>query len=93
MKVTPKIVRHELIGTEAKVARSRHQGYVGISGKILDETRNTLVILRKGEKKRIVKDSAFFHLRFSDGTIVEIDGKLLVGQPHERVKKRIRRLW
>ncbi len=93
MKVTPKILRYELIGTEAKVARSRHPGYVGISGKILDETRNTFVILERGEKKRIVKDSAFFHFRFSDGTIVEIDGKLLVGQPQDRVKKRIRRLW
>jgi ribonuclease P protein subunit POP4 len=93
MKVTPNIIRCEFIGTEAEVAKSKHQGYVGISGKIIDETRNTFVILYKGERKRIIKDSAVFHFKFSDGTIVEIDGKLLTGRPENRIKKRVRRLW
>lgn len=93
MKVTPNVIRCELIGTEAKVAKSKHRGYVGISGKIIDETRNTFVILHKGERKRIIKDSAVFRFKFSDGTIVEIDGKLLMGQPEGRLKKRVRRLW
>ena len=93
MKVTPNIIRCEFIGTEAEVAKSRQEGYVGISGKIIDETRNTFVILHKGERKRIIKDSAVFNFRFSDGTIVEIDGKLLTGRPENRLKKRVRRLW
>lgn len=93
MKVTPDIIRYELIGTEAKVAKSRHLGYVGTFGKVIDETRNTLVILHEGERKRIIKDSAVFRFKFSDGTAVEIDGKLLVGRPENRLKKRIRRLW
>lgn len=93
MKVTPNIIRYEFIGTEAEIAKSKHHGYVGISGKIIDETRNTFVISDKGERKRIIKDSAVFHFKFSDGTVVEIDGKLLVGRPEDRLKKRIRRLW
>ena len=93
MKVMPNIISSEFIGTEAKVAKSRHQGYVGISGRIIDETRNTFVILHKGERKRIIKDSTVFNFKFSDGTIVEIDGKLLVRRPEDRLKKRIRRLW
>ena len=93
MEVTPNIIRCEFIGTEVKVARSRHLGYVGISGRIIDETRNTFVILHEEKRKIVVKDSAIFHCRFSDGTIVEIDGKLLVGRPEGRLKKRIRRLW
>jgi ribonuclease P protein subunit POP4 len=93
MKVTPDIIRCELIGTEAEVAKSRHQSYVGIMGKVTDETRNTLVILHQGERKRIIKESAVFRFRFSDGTVVKIDGKLLVGSPDNRLKKRIRRLW
>ena len=93
MKITPDIIRYELIGTEAKIAKSRHLGYVGIIGKVIDETRNTLVILHESERKRIVKDSAVFRFKFSDGTAVEIDGKLLVGRPEDRLKKRIRRLW
>ena len=93
MKITPDIIRCELIGTEAKVAKSRHLGYVGIMGKVTDETRNTLVILHEGERKRIIKESTVFSFNFSDGTAVEIDGKLLVGRPENRLKKRIRRLW
>ncbi|HVP93095.1 MAG TPA: ribonuclease P protein component 1 [Acidobacteriota bacterium] len=93
MKVTPELVRYEFIGTEAKVSKSKHSGYVGLSGKILDETRNTFTILHDGKRKTVLKDSSVFHFRFSDGTIVEIDGKILLGRPEDRLKKHIRRLW
>lgn len=93
MRVTPNIIRYEFIGTEVKVAKSKHQDCVGISGKITDETRKTFVILHEGRRKTIIKDSAVFHFNFSDGTIVEIDGKLLVGRPEDRLKKRVRKLW
>ncbi len=93
MKVTPDIIRYEFIGTEVKVAKSSHSGYVGISGKVIDETRNTFVLEHEGKRKTVVKDAAIFHFKFPDGTIVEIDGNLLVGRPEDRLKKRVRRLW
>jgi ribonuclease P protein subunit POP4 len=93
MKVTPELVRYEFIGTEAKVSKSKHPDYVGLSGRILDETRNTFTILHEGKRKTVLKDSSVFHFRFSDGTIVEIDGKTLLGRPEDRLKKHIRRLW
>jgi len=93
MKVTPDLIRYEFIGTEAKVSKSTYSGHVGISGKIIDETRNTFTILHEGKRKVIVKDSAIFHFKFSDGTIAEIDGKILVGRPEDRLKRHVRRLW
>ncbi|MGB9714038.1 MAG: ribonuclease P protein component 1 [Candidatus Bathyarchaeales archaeon] len=93
MKVTPDIVRYEFIGTEAAVAKSKHPSYIGIRGKVIDETKNTFTILHEGKRKTIIKEAAVFHFHFSDGTIVEIDGKLLVGRPEDRLKKCIRRLW
>jgi len=93
MKVTPAIIQHEFIGTETKVAKSKHPSYIGISGKIVDETRNTFTILHEGKRKKIVKDVAVFHFKLLNGTIVEIDGKLLVGRPEDRLKKHIKRLW
>ena len=93
MKVTPDIIRCELIGAEAQVAKSTHADYVGLSGKIIDETRNTLTLLREGTKRMIMKDSTIFHFKFYDGTIVEVDGRLIVGRPEDRLKKRVRRLW
>ncbi len=93
MKVTPDIISYEFIGTEAKVAKSANPCCKGINGKIIDETRNTFTILCDGEKKMVMKNLSVFHFRFSDGTVVEIDGKLLVGRPEDRLKKHVKRLW
>ena len=93
MKVNPGIIRYEFIGTEGKIARSSHADYVGISGKVIDETKNTFTILHNGKTKNVIKNSAIFNFKFSDGTIVEIDGKLLVGRPEDRLKKTVKRLW
>jgi RNase P/RNase MRP subunit p29 len=30
---------------------------------------------------------------FADRTIVEVNGRLLVGKPEDRLKKNVRRLW
>jgi ribonuclease P protein subunit POP4 len=93
MKITPEIVRHELMGVKTEVGKSTHAGYVGLSGKIVNETRNTFTILDSGKRKTIVKNLAFFHFSFDDGTVVEVDGRLLTGRPEDRLKKTIRRLW
>jgi ribonuclease P protein subunit POP4 len=93
MKVTPDIIRGEFIGAEGKITKSRHSDYAGISGEVINETKNTFTILHAGKAKSVIKDSAVFHFKFSDGTIVEIDGKLLVGRPEDRLKKSVKRLW
>jgi len=93
MNITPNIVRCEFIGTDAGVARSSHRGNVGICGKVVGETRNTFAILHEGKKKIVAKDSSVFHFKFADRTIVEVNGRLLVGRPEDRLKKNVRRLW
>ena len=93
MKITPEVVRCEFIGTQAKVHRSSHLENVGISGRVVDETRNTFSILQKTKCKIVAKQSSVFRFRFPDDTVVEIDGKILVGRPEDRLKKSIRRLW
>jgi ribonuclease P protein subunit POP4 len=93
MRVTPAILKHEFIGLNAKVVRSTHPNYVGITGKVIDETRNTLVIRHKNKDKVVVKNTAVFHFILPDGTIVEIEGDAIVGRPEDRIKKRPRRRW
>jgi ribonuclease P protein subunit POP4 len=93
MKITPDIINGEFIGTEGSVAESTHSGYVGISGKVIDESKNTFTILQGGKRSRVIKEAAVFRFRFCDGTTVEIDGKLLVGRSEDRLKKSIKRLW
>ena len=93
MKVTPAILQQDFIGLDARVVRSSHPDYVGIAGRVLDETRNTISILHKEKKKIIIKSTAVFHFTLPDGTIVKIDGKTIVGRPEDRSQKRVRRLW
>ncbi|MCD6089791.1 ribonuclease P protein subunit, partial [Candidatus Bathyarchaeota archaeon] len=45
------------------------------------------------KEKRIIKNISIFHFTYADGTKIEIDGKILVGRPEDRVKKVIRRRW
>jgi ribonuclease P protein subunit POP4 len=93
MNITPNMIRCEFIGTDIKIARSSHAGNVGICGKVVGETRNTFAILHEGKKKTVAKDSSVFHFMFTDRTIVEVNGRLLVGKPEDRLKKNVRRLW
>jgi ribonuclease P protein subunit POP4 len=94
MTVTPSIVQHEFIGLKTKVVKSPNPDVVGITGKVVDETRNTFTISRNdGEKKVIIKDTAVFEFVMLDGTVVEMDGKVMMGRPEDRLKKRPRRLW
>jgi ribonuclease P protein subunit POP4 len=93
MRIEPSILQKELIGLYAKVVSSSHQNYVGIEGRVLNETRHTLEILHKKDKKMIVKDVAIFHFNLPDGTIVEIEGKAIHGRPENRIKRQVRKWW
>jgi ribonuclease P protein subunit POP4 len=94
MTATPSIVQHEFIGLEAKVVKNSNPDVVGIMGKVVDETRNTFTIsLNDGEKKVVIKDTAVFEFVMPDGTVVEMYGKVVMGRPEDRLKKRPRRLW
>jgi len=93
MKIALTILQHELIGLNARVVKSSHPNYVGIAGRVIDETRNTLVIRHENKRKIVTKRVAVFHFTMPDGTVIEIDGKAIVGRPENRIKKRIRRRW
>ena len=93
MTVTPSIVQHEFIGLETKVVKSSNPDVVGITGKVVDETRNTFTILTMVTKKVVIKDTSVFDFVLPDGTVVEMDGKVMMGRPEDRLKKRPRRLW
>ncbi len=79
------IIKHELIGLRTKVINSKNKANIGISGKIIDETKNTIIIERKGKKKRLFKNNIIIDVQLNK-KIVRINGKLLLGRPKERVK-------
>ncbi|BAD85722.1 ribonuclease P component, Rpp29 homolog [Thermococcus kodakarensis KOD1] len=89
-RVTRKnIIWHELIGLKAKVIRASHPELVGIEGYVLDETRNTLVLV--GDRVWVVPKDVV-EIEFDLGNEkIRVNGKDLVGRPEMRLKKRWRK--
>ncbi|MHA1238728.1 MAG: ribonuclease P protein component 1 [Candidatus Odinarchaeia archaeon] len=94
-KITPyNILQHELIGLNVYVKSSSDPCIKGVRGKIIDETKNMIIILREDGKKTMVsKKGSVFRLRLPDGTLVEIEGQKIVGRPEDRIKKFVKRKW
>ena len=44
------------------------------------------------KEKLIQKDVSVFQFKVPDGTIVEIDGKILLNRPEDRIKKRYKKI-
>lgn len=93
MKFTSNIIQDEFIGLKSIITKSLNLDSVEITGKIINETRNTFTILQNNKKKVVIKDTSIFNFEMPDETIIEIDGKSIMGRPEDRIKKRLRRLW
>ncbi|MCD6381369.1 MAG: ribonuclease P protein subunit [Candidatus Aenigmarchaeota archaeon] len=89
---TPKnILRHELIGLECKVVNAKNKSQIGLHGRIVDETKKTIVLETKKGMKRVFKAGSIFHIKL--GRLwVEILGDDILARPEDRIKKKIR-VW
>ncbi|MDD1661265.1 MAG: ribonuclease P protein component 1 [Methanomicrobiales archaeon] len=86
--ITPEnILRHELIGLPVEVVQAANPAQQGIAGRVIDETRNMVVIETPRGIKRIEKAHATFRLTVPDGTVVDVSGSALVSQPEKRLAK------
>ena len=87
------VLRHELIGLDVLVSGAANPGQKGLYGRIIDETRNLLVIETPKGIKRIAKMHSIFRVSLPSSELVEIDGSVLVLAPEKRInlheKKRI----
>lgn len=91
-EITPhNVLRHELIGLNAKITRTKDPTLKGIQGIVVDETRNMITLRRKDGTLRVPKNVSTFRFRLRNGTLVEVDGARLVGRPENRLKTRVRR--
>lgn len=80
------VVKYELIGLTIEIVNSKNKSLIGLKRKIIDETKNTF-ILDSGE--RILKKICIFNIKINK-KIIQINGKLLVGRPEDRIKKKVK---
>jgi ribonuclease P protein subunit POP4 len=85
------LARHELIGLEMLVASSSNPGQVGLSGQVVDETRNTFLLETKAKVLRLAKKNTNLIFTLPDGQNVRVYGSVLISQPENRISKRMQR--
>ena len=93
MPITPyNLLRHELLSLKVKVKSSTDPTLVGVKGIVIDETYNTIKIeTSNGKEKTLPKKNCVFVFTLPNKSKVEVDGKLLLGRPEDRIKKKFPR--
>jgi ribonuclease P protein subunit POP4 len=79
---------HEFIDLEVDIKESTDPNLIGLSGRIIDETKNTFRIERSSDGKRIIvqKSKNVFEFNVEDQQIA-IKGDDLTVRPQDRIKK------
>jgi ribonuclease P protein subunit POP4 len=79
------ILRHEFIGLDVLVVEATNPLQRGIRGRVIDETRNTLIIRTRCGDRRVPKPYTRFRFSLPEGVKVEVDGSALVMAPEKRI--------
>ena len=89
MQKVKKLVKDELIGRTVEIVGSANKANVGLRGRIVDETKNLLVIETSRGLKKVLKKTNTFQISYLGGKIT-VNGGLLLGAPEERIKTKVK---
>lgn len=93
MPIAPEnLIYHELIGLRVEVLDSSNPSLRGLKGKVIYETKKTLVI-ENGRTRRIPKQDTIFVFQLPNQQKVKVDGNLLLALPEDRIGRRIKFRW
>lgn len=73
-----------LIGSQASVTTSQNKSLIGITGTVMDETKNMVTLLTDRGSRMVPKSSNIWEVRHGDETI-RLDGVSISKRFHERV--------
>jgi ribonuclease P protein subunit POP4 len=85
---TRTLPQHEFIGLNAIVTDATSNNYIGLAGKVVDETKNMIILEdNKGREIKIPKKGTTFKFTLSGGEEVELYGSLFMYRPEDRIKR------
>ncbi|MEK6863116.1 MAG: ribonuclease P protein subunit [Nanoarchaeota archaeon] len=82
--VRKEVFPHELIGEEIEVVDSKNKSNVGIRGKVIDETRETIKVLQEDSKEAVLMKKIIVFKLVKSGKI--ISGENIAKRPEDRLK-------
>ena len=80
---TTEVMRSELRGRDVSVLSAP---FSGISGRVVDETKNTFTIESAGTERMVPKSGNEFRFTYQNEQI-DIEGSKLLHRPEDRMKK------
>jgi ribonuclease P protein subunit POP4 len=85
--ITPEnILYHELIGLDMTIEKSSNKSLFHLSGRIIFETKNMLIIRTKNNILRKIPKLAANQIKIHlDSVVCVISGRALIGRPEDRV--------
>ena len=81
------VLKYELIGIDAEIVDAKNKSLIGIKGKIIDETKNTITIETQDTTKKILKEQVTIKMKIQN-KIAIVNGEKLVARAEDRIKKR-----
>ncbi len=85
------LAKHELIGLGIRVRQGRgaepSSPYRDVTGIVVDETRNTLVVETASGDRVVPKIGQCFVFTLPDGREVDLEGARIAFNPEDRIKK------
>jgi ribonuclease P protein subunit POP4 len=78
--------KDEFIGLKVKIRECSDPEWIGKSGHILNETKNTFIIKIDNREKTIAKNIAVFEFDVN-GKKISLDGSKIMFRPENRIKK------
>ena len=83
--ITPEnIVNHELIGLDVSITDSTNPQIIGISGKIIDETKSMFKIYTRNIIKMIPKEQSVWKFRLNENFTI-VNGATVSKRPYDRL--------
>ncbi|MEK6939319.1 MAG: ribonuclease P protein subunit [Nanoarchaeota archaeon] len=78
------IFPHELIGETIEVVSSKNKSNLGIKGKIIDETKETITVAQDNGKEVVLMKQIITFKLVNSGKI--ISGEVIARRPEDRLK-------
>ena len=87
MRNEKNIGKHELIGLRTEVICASDNGQIGLSGEIVDESRDTLTIYNVAGRKVLSKKGLLLNVYLDDEKAIRLDCTKLAFRPEDRIKR------
>jgi ribonuclease P protein subunit POP4 len=84
MRTSQNLVLHEFIGLHTKIDESSDPTLVGLSGKIIDETKNMFIVNTSNGVKKIAKNICKLGFNIQ-GDDVKVDGRQITKRSEDRL--------